>query len=97
MSGVLTVGIKELKNRLSAFVREVRRGSRVLVTDRGSVVAELREPGAVYETEPTDPLLSDWARTGDVRLPSRPKETLPPSPVRLPEGEAARLLDEERR
>ncbi len=38
------VAIKELKNRLSAYLREVARGEVVLVTDRGRVVAELRRP-----------------------------------------------------
>ncbi len=38
------VAIKELKNRLSAYLREVARGEVVLVTDRGKVVAELRRP-----------------------------------------------------
>jgi len=38
------VGVKELKNRLSAYLREVRGGTVILVTDRENVVAELREP-----------------------------------------------------
>ena len=38
------VAVKELKNRLSAYLREVARGEVVLVTDRGRVVAELRRP-----------------------------------------------------
>jgi antitoxin (DNA-binding transcriptional repressor) of toxin-antitoxin stability system len=38
------VAIKELKNRLSAYLREVQGGEIVLVTDRGRVVAELRQP-----------------------------------------------------
>jgi antitoxin (DNA-binding transcriptional repressor) of toxin-antitoxin stability system len=38
------VAIKELKNRLSAYLREVAGGETVLVTDRGKVVAELRRP-----------------------------------------------------
>ena len=37
-----TVGIRELKARLSAYVRKVRDGQTVYVTDRGEVVAELR-------------------------------------------------------
>jgi prevent-host-death family protein len=40
-----TVGIRELRNRLSEYLRRVRRGECVLVTDRGSVVAELLPPG----------------------------------------------------
>jgi antitoxin (DNA-binding transcriptional repressor) of toxin-antitoxin stability system len=38
------VAIKELKNQLSRYVREVSSGEVVLVTDRGRVVAELRRP-----------------------------------------------------
>ena len=38
------VSVKELKNKLSAYLREVAQGERVLVTDRGRVVAELRRP-----------------------------------------------------
>jgi len=38
------VAVKELKNRLSAYLREVTNGEVVLVTDRGRVVAELRQP-----------------------------------------------------
>lgn len=42
-----TVGLRELKNRLSRYVRRVRAGEAVVVTDRGQVVAELRPPGQV--------------------------------------------------
>lgn len=38
----MKVGTKELKNQLSRYLREVRRGHRVYVTDRGRVVAEIR-------------------------------------------------------
>jgi antitoxin (DNA-binding transcriptional repressor) of toxin-antitoxin stability system len=37
-----TVGIKELKTHLSHYVRLARQGERVIVTDRGREVAELR-------------------------------------------------------
>jgi len=40
------VAVKELKNRLSSYLREVREGEVVLVTDRGRVVAELRQPSS---------------------------------------------------
>jgi prevent-host-death family protein len=38
-------GLRELENRLNEYIREVRRGERVLITDRGVVVAELVPPG----------------------------------------------------
>lgn len=39
------VGLRELKNRLSEYIRDVRSGESVLVTDRGEVVAEIGPPG----------------------------------------------------
>src|SRR5262245_19990474 len=36
------VGVRELKTRLGAYLREVRRGRTIVVTDRGQPVAELR-------------------------------------------------------
>jgi len=97
MGELKTVGIKELKNKLSAYLREVRRGTRVLVSDRNRVVAELHEPRAGYAADDSvDPKLAEWIATGVVTLPTVDKAKLPPSPVRLPDGTARRLLDEDR-
>jgi len=41
---VKSVNIRALKDRLSAFLRDVQRGDVILVTDRGRVVAEIRLP-----------------------------------------------------
>jgi prevent-host-death family protein len=38
------VAIRELKNHLSAYVRLVQSGERLLITSHGEVVAELRSP-----------------------------------------------------
>lgn len=45
-AAVKAVAVKELKNRLSSYLHEVKNGEVVLVTDRGRVVAELRQPSA---------------------------------------------------
>ncbi len=47
-----TVGVRELKNRLSEYLRRVAEGEVVIVTDRGRVVAELRPPGLVPDPVP---------------------------------------------
>lgn len=39
-----SVELRDLKNRLSEYVREVRSGEAVLVTDRSEIVAELIPP-----------------------------------------------------
>ncbi len=40
----MTINIRALKDRLSAFLRDVQRGDVILVTGRGRVVAEIRPP-----------------------------------------------------
>lgn len=91
------VGIRELKNRLSEFVRLVRAGEEILVTDRGEVVAELRTPQrAIGPSEPY-PGLARLVREGRVRPGSgNAPELYPELPSRTPGGTAQRLLDEER-
>jgi len=36
-----TAGIKDLKNRLSYYLREVKKGEKILVTDRDQVIATI--------------------------------------------------------
>ena len=97
MGDLKTVGIKELKNNLSAYLREVRRGVRVFVSDRNRIVAELHEPSAGYALDDQmDPKLVEWIEQGIVFPPTAKKTKLPISPVRLEEGIVALLLDEGR-
>jgi|tagenome__1003787_1003787.scaffolds.fasta_scaffold19254238_2 antitoxin (DNA-binding transcriptional repressor) of toxin-antitoxin stability system len=90
------VGIRELKNRLSEYVRLVKEGEVVMVTDRGEVVAELRAPEPASELERKYPLLAEMARQGLVRLPLKPNgpDAYQLLPSVTPPGTAAKLLDE---
>ncbi len=90
------IGIRELKNRLSEYLRLVRGGEELLVTDRGEIVAELRPPTRAGLEVP-NPGLMKLVREDKARLgaPNRPDLYLALPPL-LPEGEAARLLAEER-
>lgn len=47
----MTVGIRELKNRLSHYLQRVREGEKIAVTDRGAVIAYLfpAVPSPAYE------------------------------------------------
>jgi len=69
-----TVGIRELKNKLSAYVRRVEAGDVVIVTDRGRVVAELVPPGRGVDRPDLPPGLVEMARRGELRLPTRPHD-----------------------
>ena len=95
MRAVERVGVKDLKNNLSAYLRHVKRGVRVLVTDRDEVVAEIGRPQRDL-TQLTHPLLAEWIAAGELRPATTRKKTLPASPVKLPEGTARRLLDADR-
>ncbi len=97
MKRLKTVGIKELKNNLSAYLREVRGGATVLVSDRDNIVAEVREPyGPRILGEELNPLLLEWAQAGVAWLPTTGKAPLPVSPVTLRAGTSAKLLKSDR-
>ena len=57
------VGIRELKNRLSEFIRLGEAGESVIVTDRGTVVAELR-PSGPTTVPPSTEGAEELVRTG---------------------------------
>jgi len=95
MKTVERVGVKNLKNNLSAYLRQVKRGVRVLVTDRDEVVAEIGKPRR-DELAELPVLLAEWIRGGQLHPRRRSRKPLPVSPVRLPAGTAKRLLDLDR-
>lgn len=92
-----TVGLRELKNRLSEYVRQVRAGQAVVVTDRGQVVAELHPPGQVPPGTKIDPAISRLLNRGLLILGAPNTARVYPrlSPL-LRSDSAARLLDAER-
>jgi antitoxin (DNA-binding transcriptional repressor) of toxin-antitoxin stability system len=69
-----SVGIKQLKSKLSEYLRLVRSGETVLVTDRDEVVADLRptrrRPGTA---DSLDELLDSLAERGELTRASLPK------------------------
>ena len=64
----MTVGIRELKNRLSEYLRLVRNGEVVQITDRGKVVAEIRSPGQPVDASEYPNGLLELARKGELTL-----------------------------
>lgn len=85
------VGIKELKNKLSHYIRLVASGETVLVTDRDEVVAELVPPRpgraeAVQDAHLAEAVRKGWLSPG-IRAADGP-------PTRKPVAPLAKLLDE---
>jgi len=90
------VGLRELKNRLSEYVRLVRAGERVQVTDRGQVVAELMPPAPVKGRDQAAGLAALEQR-GLLRPPAAEGRAHYRRLARLvPAGTVQRLLDEDR-
>src|SRR5437660_6407141 len=74
------VGLKELKNRLSEYVRLAASGETVLVTDRDRVVAELVPPTAGRASSVDDAFLANAIREGWLHPRVYPKGSVPPKP-----------------
>ena len=91
-----TVGVKVLKARLSEYLRAVRAGETVLITDREEVVAELSPP---RRHQPRGDELLDaldaLANAAELTLPGPGKPGgWKARGLGLPSGTAAGLLDE---
>lgn len=77
-----TVGIRELKNRLSEYLQRVFGGERVIVTDRGRPVAVLSPPPETAADERIEAMLrqglAKWGG-GKPRGSTRPPKIKGPS------------------
>jgi antitoxin (DNA-binding transcriptional repressor) of toxin-antitoxin stability system len=94
-----TAGVRELKARLSAYLRDVQRGETILVTDRGRVVAEVRPPGADARVLSRRELrYQDLVDRGVLRLATSPDDRswARSSGAGAPPGTAQSVLDAER-
>lgn len=90
-----TIGVRELKANLSRILRDVQRGEHYLVTDRGRVVAELRQPGAGTPSTltPTELARLQLAASGELRVAEQAKVPYGRTGVGLPDGTAKDALD----
>jgi antitoxin (DNA-binding transcriptional repressor) of toxin-antitoxin stability system len=92
-----SVGVKQLKSRLSEYLRLVRSGETVLVTDRDEVVAELRPARRQAGTaDSLDEIFDALAERGELTRASLPKGRWRwrVKGLGLPAGTSAAILDE---
>lgn len=95
-----SVGVKQLKSRLSEYLRLVRGGETVLVTDRDEVVAELRPTRKQLAIgDSLDEILDSLAERGEVTRATMPQRRWrwKATGVGLAAGSARALLEEVRR
>jgi len=89
------VACKELKNRLGKYLRLVRNGASVQITDRGNPIACILPVGSPAERGRVE-LLSRLAATGNVRLGSGQLRRSKPA-VLKPGKSIAEMIAEDRR
>lgn len=66
------VGVREFRGNLTAYLRQVRQGSTILVTSHDEIVAELRPPAPSYR-----PRRQPGALRGRIRMSENFDQTPP--------------------
>jgi prevent-host-death family protein len=90
-----TVGVRELRQNLSVYLRRVRAGERLIVTERNVPVAELTPLGA--SDDPWERMIRE-GRLIPAQRPGGFKDLPPPLPMDPDDPYAAtRALEEQRR
>ena len=90
------VGVKQLKARLSEYLRAVKAGEVILVTDRDEVVAELRPARELPPPEGSEDSLQALADAGEITRARQAKGRWrwKARGLGMPAGTADRLLDD---
>jgi prevent-host-death family protein len=84
--GTKAVGIRELKTHLSRYVKEVKKGDEILVSERGRVVARLMPIEPYTEEARLRVLLLKMSSEGQIIAPKTHKKAKPPARRKKVEG-----------
>jgi prevent-host-death family protein len=86
---MVEVGVRELRDNLSEYLRRVARGEHLRVTMHGRPVADVMPAG----TDDRDRHFQDLAAQGRASLPTAPPPD-PPTPARASRSASQIILDE---
>ena len=94
MSQTTRVGVREAKIHLSRYLKMVKKGAKVIITDRGKPV------GKIIPIEPSELSLSERIQRleeqGIIEPGSDKSQSKLPAPIPVPDAIAQRLLQEDR-
>lgn len=89
---MIAAGVKELKNRLSHYLREVKKGEKVLITERETVIATITQVERATEDSHLLSLVTEGFASWKGGKPSGSR-----SPVRIKGKTVADIVLEDRR
>jgi prevent-host-death family protein len=92
-----TVGIRELKNKLTYYLKLTREGNKIVVTDRGTPVAVIQSIDRIKNNTSVEERLASLAKRGMVRLPQKRGELPPFKSVKATGKPASEIIIEGRR
>jgi prevent-host-death family protein len=92
---MISAGVKELKNNLSRYLSQVKKGEDILVTERGKAIARIIKEDSkdIYLREMLSPLIVK----GMIKLPSQKIDRAISTPVKLPGKPVSEMVIEDRR
>ena len=92
---MISAGIKELKNNLSRYLSQVKKGEDILVTERGKAIARIIKEDSkdLHLREVLSPLMVK----GLIKLPSQKLDREISPPVKLPGKPVSDIVIEDRR
>ena len=91
------VGIRELKNKLTYYLRMTKKGDKIIVTDRGAPLAIIRGLDHLEEKTGFEERLASLAKRGMIRLPRRRGRFASFRSIETRGKPASQLIIEERR
>lgn len=92
-----TVGVKELKNKLTYYLGLAKGGDNIIVTDRGKPVAILHNLDTIEKGASLEEKLASLAKQGKIRLPLKKGKMKPFKPIKIKGKPLSETIIEERR
>ena len=92
------VGVRDLKSRLTHYLRLIKAGERVIVTERGKPIALIRPVDGAETQVSIEERLAVLAKQGLIRLPlKKGRFDLKIPPIKSKGKAASRIVIEDRR
>jgi prevent-host-death family protein len=93
---MITVGVRELKSELARYLREAKKGKKIVVTERGKSIAVIQPFRAAKRAAGVEARLASLAVRGVVTLPTR-RRRRPGRRVQIKGPPISRTVLEDRR